>query len=169
MAIQTALGNISSAAKGLVVLLSSMAPFIENKGSIFLAAALNLKWYLAYFASSIGSFLPIPILLRIGENGKKKIRNSRAGKKFAASADRFIARYRPFLDRYGYFALVLIVSVPFTGIGCWVAVLLSELAGLDRRHSALAIFAGIVISGLLTTAAAYGLFLGVTTWLKAVF
>ena len=36
MAVETVLGNISNAAKGLVILFSSMAPFVENKGSIFL-------------------------------------------------------------------------------------------------------------------------------------
>ena len=43
MAVETVLGNISNAAKGLVILFSSMAPFVENKGSILLAAALHLN------------------------------------------------------------------------------------------------------------------------------
>ena len=34
MAVQAMLGNVGSAAKGFVILLSSMAPFVENKGSI---------------------------------------------------------------------------------------------------------------------------------------
>lgn len=169
MAVETVLGNISNAAKGLVILFSSMAPFVENKGSILLAAALHLKWYLAYFASSIGSFLPIPFLLHSGDKGKKRLESNRVGKKFTSSADRFINSHRRFFDRYGCFALLLIVSVPFTGVGCWLAAFLSKVMGLDRRQSAAAIFLGIVISGLLTTAATYGLFWGLTAWLKEVF
>ena len=167
MAVQAMLGNVGSAAKGFVILLSSMAPFVENKGSILLGAALHLKWYLAYAASSIGSFLPVPFLLHIGENGRK--RGGRLGNNFFSSADHFIGRHRSFFDRYGCFALLLIVSIPFTGIGCWAAAFLTKVAGLDRRQSAAAIFVGIVISGLLTTAAAYGLFWGVSAWLKTVF
>ena len=127
MAVETVLGNISNAAKGLVILFSSMAPFVENKGSILLAAALHLKWYLAYFASSIGSFLPIPFLLHSGDKGKKRLEGNRVGKKFTSSADRFINSHRRFFDRYGCFALLLIVSVPFTGVGCWLAAFLSKV------------------------------------------
>ena len=169
MAVQAMLGNVGNAAKGGVVLLSSMAPFVENKGSILLAAALHLKWYLAYFASSVGSFLPVPFLLHLGENGKKRLHDSRLGNSFFSSADNFVGRHRSFFDRYGCFALLVIVSLPFTGVGCWAAAFLSKVAGLDRRQSAAAIFVGIVVSGLLTTAAAYGLFWGASAWLKAIF
>ena len=106
-------------------------------------------------------------MLHIGENGRK--RAGQLGNNFFSSADHFIGRHRSFFDRYGCFALLLIVSIPFTGIGCWAAAFLSKVAGLDRRQSAAAIFVGIVISGLLTTAAAYGLFWGVSAWLKTVF
>ncbi len=43
----------------------SMLPFIENKGAIILAAALKLKWYLTYLLTCIGSYLPVPLLLRM--------------------------------------------------------------------------------------------------------
>ena len=47
-----------------------MVPLIENKGSIILAAALDLKWYIAYLGTSLGTFLPVPFLLR---NSRKKL------------------------------------------------------------------------------------------------
>ena len=66
MPFQSALIGAGNTIKSVVVLLSSMTPILENKGSILLGAALNLKWYLAYIGSSIGSFLPVPFLLRAG-------------------------------------------------------------------------------------------------------
>ena len=161
MPIQNALASAGNAVKSVVVLLSSMTPLLENKGSILLAAALNLKWYLAYIGSSIGSFLPVPFLLRAGERGMNRIRRSRLGAKVLRRADHFVQRHRSFFDHRGCFALALIVSIPFTGIGCWAGVLLSDLLGLDRRRSACAILIGIVISGFITTAATYGLLVGV--------
>ena len=53
MPVQTALVGAGGAVKSIFVVLSSMAPFVENKGSILLAAALNVKWYLAYIGTSI--------------------------------------------------------------------------------------------------------------------
>ena len=85
----------------------------------------------------------------------------RLGAKVLRRTDEFVQRHRGFFDRRGCLALALIVSIPFTGIGCWAGVLLSDLLGLDRRRSACAILIGIAISGFLTTAATYGLLLGV--------
>ena len=161
MPLQSALIGAGNTIKSVVVLLSSMTPILENKGSILLGAALNLKWYLAYIGSSIGSFLPVPFLLRAGERGLNGIRRSRLGAKALRRTDEFVQRHRGFFDRRGCLALALIVSIPFTGIGCWAGVLLSDLLGLDRRRSACAILIGIAISGFLTTAATYGLLLGV--------
>ena len=167
MPLQTAFAGAGNALKSVVVMLSSMTPFLENKGSILLGAALNLKWYFAYIGSSVGSFLPVPFLLRVGEKGLDRIRRSRLGSKVMRKTDDFVQRHRSFFDHRGCVALALIVSIPFTGIGCWAGVLLSDLLGLDRKHSACAILIGIVVSGLLTTIATYGLLLGIRGFIAA--
>lgn len=51
--------------RSAAVFVMSMLPFIENKGAIILAAALKLKWYLTYLLTCIGSYLPVPFLLRM--------------------------------------------------------------------------------------------------------
>ncbi|MEI3132258.1 MAG: hypothetical protein V8S92_08430 [Oscillospiraceae bacterium] len=51
--------------RSAAVFVMSMLPFIENKGAIILAAALKLKWYLTYLLTCIGSYLPVPLLLRM--------------------------------------------------------------------------------------------------------
>ena len=43
--------------RSLAVFISSLLPFIENKGAIILAAALKLKWCLTYILTCIGSKL----------------------------------------------------------------------------------------------------------------
>ena len=59
--------------RSLAVFISSLLPFIENKGAIILAAALKLKWCLTYILTCIGSYLPVPLLLRMKKHplGKK--------------------------------------------------------------------------------------------------
>ena len=161
MPLQATITQSGTWIKSIVVFVSAMVPFIENKGSIILAAALDLKWYIAYLSTSIGTFLPVPFLLR---NSRKKLARLR---RFApisfimTHVDDFAKKHAAFLHRRGGVALALIISIPFTGIGSWAGVLLADILKLDPKRAAAAIFTGVVVSGFLTTAGVYGLFLGV--------
>ena len=166
MPFQAVFAGTGSVAKSVFVVLSSMAPFVENRGSILLAAALDVKWYLAYVGTSIGSFLPVPFLLKAGERGMRQLRRFSPAAKALDQVEAFSRQHEVFLQRHGYLALALIISVPFTGIGSWAGVLLSNMLGLDKKHSTAAILAGIIVSGFFTTAGAYGLFLGVRSLIR---
>ncbi|MDK2813393.1 MAG: hypothetical protein PWQ08_648 [Clostridiales bacterium] len=161
MPLQATITQSGTWAKGIVVFFSAMVPLIENKGSIILAAALNLKWYIAYLGTTIGTFLPVPFLLR---NSRKKLAGLRRFGPIGATmahVDAFAKKHAAFLHRRGCMALALIISIPFTGIGSWAGVLLADILKLDPKRAAVAIFAGVVVSGFLTTVGVYGLFLGV--------
>ena len=54
------------------------------------------------------------------------------------------------------------MSVPFTGVGCWLGAIVANLAGINKRYSALAILLGTLVSSLITTLAVYGLISGVS-------
>ena len=99
MPLQSALIGAGNTIKSVVVLLSSMTPILENKGSILLGAALNLKWYLAYIGSSIGSFLPVPFLLRAGPARSKKAQKGGGKGDFPAPFCAFSKRSWPFEKR----------------------------------------------------------------------
>ena len=161
MPLQATITQSSTWAKSIAVFFSAMVPLIENKGSIILAAALDLKWYIAYLATSLGSYLPVPFLLR---NSRKKLavlRRFRPVEFVMGHVDAFAKKHAAFLHRHGSMALALIISIPFTGIGSWAGVLLVDILKLDPKRSAAAIFAGVVVSGFLTTVGVYGLFLGI--------
>lgn len=81
-----------------------MAPFVENKGSILLAAALNVKWYLAYIGTSIGSFLPVPFLLRAGDRGMQRLRRFGPAARVLDQVEAFSRQHEAFLKRHGYLA-----------------------------------------------------------------
>ncbi|MBQ9322490.1 MAG: small multi-drug export protein, partial [Eubacterium sp.] len=69
----------------------------------------------------------------------------------------FTEKHGKFFRKYSYFALALIISIPFTGMGSWAGALLSNLTGLRKKYSSIAIAVGILISGLITILMAYGL------------
>ena len=140
-----------------VVFLLSLIPIFENKGAIIVAAAGRIPWKACLVATSIGAVLPIPFILIFTDGRIQALRNYSASRKFLESVDRFTEKHGKFFRKYSYFALALIISIPFTGMGSWAGALLSNLTGLRKRYSAIAIATGILISGLLTILAAYGL------------
>lgn len=146
--------------RALEVFVASALPFIENKGAILFAAALRLKWYAAYLLSVAGSYIPVPFLLRL-ELPKNPPKNSLAA--LALERAKAIRRkYLPFFQKYGCWALFALISIPFTGFGCWLGALLANAAGFNQKRSALAIFLGLAISSLITTLTAYGILVGVS-------
>ncbi len=138
----------------LAVFAASVLPFIENKGAILLAAAVKLKWYLAYLVTCLGSYLPVPFLLRMKKcpTGEKK-----KPSKLAAKAHQALERHEGQLRKYGPPALFVCVCIPFTGVGCWIGSVLADLTGMDKKRAGLAILGGTLVSGLLTVGGVYGL------------
>ena len=110
--------------RSLAVFISSLLPFIENKGAIILAAALKLKWYLSYLLTCIGSYLPVPLLLRMKKHplGKKE-----TSPKLLQKAHQALEKHEAQLKKYGPPALFVAVCIPLTGVGCWIGSMLARL------------------------------------------
>ena len=149
--------------RSLAVFISSLLPFIENKGAIILAAALKLKWYLTYILTCIGSYLPVPLLLRMKKHplGKKETRP-----KLLQKAHQALEKHEAQLKKYGPPALFVAVCIPLTGVGCWIGSTLARLADMDEKRAGLAILGGTLVSGLITILGVYGLIGGIQYLLK---
>ena len=65
------------------------------------------------------------------------------------------------MDRWGYFALMFFVAIPFPGTGVWSGTMVAWAMGLDRWRSFVAIAAGTVIAGLLVLFISLGIFGGI--------
>ena len=146
--------------RSVQVFVASVLPMVENKGAIVLAASLKLKWYIAFFTSTLGAYLPVPFLLRARTQALRS-RLSRLSHLRWQSLTNALGRCRRALGRYGHWGIFLVVSLPFTGVGCWLSAILANLTGLNRRRAAGAIFLGTLVSGLITTLTVYGLVSGI--------
>ena len=62
------------------------------------------------------------------------------------------------MDKWGYFALMFFVAIPFPGTGAWTGAFVSWTMGLDRLKSFFAIAAGIVVAGFLILLFSLGIF-----------
>ena len=69
--------------------------------------------------------------------------------------DRFVAkaqrRVAPKVSKYGYWGIMLFVAIPLPITGAWTGTLGSWILGLDKRKTMMAVFGGVIVSGLIIT------------------
>ena len=137
--------------KSAAVFFASIFPIIESKGAVVLARVLGVPHLLAGVLSAIGSFVPVPIVLytqhghRLGKEQKKK---------------GIPENIRKYIDRYGCVALLMIIAIPFTGMGCWLGAIVARVMKLNKLKSAICIFIGNVIAVLVMTGCVHGVVTG---------
>ena len=71
---------------------------------------------------------------------------------------RKVDKVRSRMDKWGYFALVFFVAIPFPGTGAWSGTMVAWIMGLNRVKSFFAIAAGIVIAGFIVLLISLGFF-----------
>lgn len=67
---------------------------------------------------------------------------------FVANAQKKIA---PRVQRFGYWGILFFVAVPLPITGAWTATLGAWILGLDKRKTMMAVFGGVIVSGLIVT------------------
>jgi uncharacterized membrane protein len=143
----------------LVVIIISMIPLIELRGTILLWAAQTGDFSLAgfsypggwlqiYVVSVIGNMIPIPLILMFFPWVEKKLRRFKI---FTRFFDWLFTRTRKkaskSVEKYEELALVLFVAIPLPITGAWTGSLVSYLFGLNRAKSLFFIFIGVLIAG----------------------
>ena len=139
----------------LIVFFTSMLPFLECKGAILLGAGLKLNWFRCWVSTGIGSWLVVPPLL----HRKKAL--PRPIEAMTVKARIKHPRAAAFLQSHGCVGLLVLISVPFTGVGCWLGALTARLLHLQPRKAGAAILVGNVIASLITVLCVYGILTGI--------
>jgi uncharacterized membrane protein len=141
-----------------------MVPLIELRGAVPIGIGLCLPEWLVLIIALFGNLIPVPFIfffahriLEIGKNSKfKKIqkfctfclkKGEDGGKKLLAKTGNNI-----------YFALALFVGIPIPGTGAWTGTLAASMLNLDRRHTIVAISAGLVLASTIMMLLSLGLF-----------
>ena len=140
----------------LVVFFTSMIPIFENKGSILLAATMRLTWPQAFFITSLGNFIPVAFFLHNKDRWLKRLHE-------VAWVNKSLSKVNGFLDkrkssrRNSAVMLAVILSIPFTGVGGWIACVIVDILDIDAKQGAVAILVGILISGMTMIIFTYGI------------
>ena len=146
--------------KYLTVFFVSMVPLIELRGAIPYGVIFGLPLWSTYIIAIIGNMIPVPFIFlfarKILEWGADKPvigkfftfcleKGHKGGQKLKATAGRGL-----------FIALLLFVDIPLPGTGAWTGALVAALMEMRLKRALPAIYAGVLIAGLLVTLALTG-------------
>lgn len=141
----------------LVVLLISMIPLLELRGSILVAGILlQMKFVPTFVSAVIGNMIPIPFILLFIKAIFRFMKKIPWIEKFPVWCEKKALKHSDQIRKYGYFGLYLFVAIPLPGTGAWTGSLASVLFGLDFKKSLLAVFLGVLTAGLVMSVIAFG-------------
>ncbi|MFH1609277.1 MAG: small multi-drug export protein [Candidatus Bipolaricaulota bacterium] len=141
------------------VVLLSAAPIAELRGGLPLALALGYDPLPAYLLAVAGNLLPVPVLL-LGLTRLLPLLRRFPGP-LGRAAERYLAwqerRQRGRFERFGEWALVLLVAIPLPATGAWTGALVATLLGVSPRRALPLIGLGVLLAGAIVLFAALGL------------
>ena len=119
--------------KCVMTFLISLLPVVELRGGIPYGISQGLDPWLAFAASALGNMLPVPFLLL------------------------FVRKILHWMMRKSELVgLCILVAVPLPGTGAWTGALVAALMEMRLKRALPAIYAGVLIAGLLVTLALTG-------------
>ncbi len=137
----------------IAIFLLSVVPVLELRVSMPLAIALTDLNPLVVFSICVGlNLLVVPFAFKgLDLLAPPLIRRS---KTIRSIFTWFLKR--SYSRKWGLGALAAFVAVPLPGSGAYTGTLIAYLLGLNRKHAALAIAAGVIAAGVLVLLAVLG-------------
>lgn len=155
---------IESITEPLLVVFVSALPVSELRGGIPLAISkFHIAPMTAYFLAILGNIIPVvPLLLclpRITDILKRIAILDRFFQRLFAHTRR---KHDSKFKKFGAFALILLVAIPFPATGAWTGSVAAYLFGVKFRYAFPLIILGVIIAGIIVTLANLGVisFLG---------
>ena len=149
--------------KYLSCFLISMVPLVELRGSMVMAAAMNLDFFTSLTVCVIGNMLPVPFIYFFA----RKVLLWGADKKYIGKFFRFCLekgerggqKLTKAAGRGGLFvALMLFVGIPLPGTGAWTGTLAASFLNMGIKTTAASVSLGVVIAGIIMGLASTGVF-----------
>lgn len=143
----------------LHVFFISAVPVIELRGAIpYGILLLDMNYLSVLLFSILGSFLPAPLILYLGENILTKMAGSKNKRisRFAVKLRENSLRKRGKIEKFTYIGLFLFIAIPLPGTGVWTGCIIAALLNLNPLKSMLASLCGAAIAGVIVTALVEG-------------
>ncbi len=143
------------------VLFVSMLPIIELRGAIPVGMAMGMSPIHAFLTCFIGSMIPVPILLFGIRPVFKWLKGTMIYDKLIHKLIHRTLNRSYYVEKYGFWGLMLFVAIPLPGTGVWSGTLAAVLLDIRFKVAFPAIAIGNFIAGVLIMALSHGAF---STW-----
>lgn len=138
-----------------LVAITTMSPLVELNGGIPLGIYLGLNPLLTFFlAIFFNSIIFFPLFFLINFFYKLIFSKIQLFRKYLNRTRR---KAKPYVEKYGYLGLTFLISLPSPLTGAYTGVIAAWLLNMDWKKSFLAIFAGIVINGIIVLLVVLGI------------
>lgn len=142
-----------------VIAFISMLPFVELRGALPIAIFVyDMNIAFAFTLCVVANMIPVPFILVFFKRVENWLRRypywSRVMDKVFARTRR---RAGKSIRKYEVIGLMIFVGIPLPVTGAWTGSLIAYLFDLDIRRSFYAIFAGVLIAGLIILVVSVGL------------
>lgn len=137
--------------------LTAMVPVLELRGAIPVGIAAGLSPSVAAFVAILGNLVPVPFIMLLIRRIFDFLRDSQ----FFGSKIEYLERRAHLKGRivrkYRLLGLMILVGIPLPGTGAWTGALVAALLDIRLRSAIPAIFLGLIIAAIITTAVTLGL------------
>jgi len=138
----------------LAVLGLAAAPISELRGAIPVAIiGFHFPWYYAFPLAVIGNLLPVPFILLFLKTISRLLSKISLFERMFRWLFESTRRRGKIIEKYGGIGLAVFVGIPLPMTGAWTGSLIAVLLGLKFKPAFLSIFAGIIVAGIIVTAA----------------
>ncbi|MDZ4182321.1 MAG: small multi-drug export protein [Candidatus Cloacimonadaceae bacterium] len=135
-----------------IVLIISMLPLIELRGSIPVAILLfNMHWSEAVLLSVVGNMIPIPFILLLMDRFFALISKNRHGARFSQWIFKRTRRKGKVIETYEALGLTIFVGIPLPGTGAWTGSFAANIFGIRFWRAMLYIFVGVLLAATVVT------------------
>lgn len=142
--------------KLLFTFLISISPFGEARAGIPYAILKDVPFFLAFAVGLLGNLLIFPLLKWLIESFNVKLWPSRTYRKgvinLARRAKKGVGNK---MEKFGFWALMLLVMIPLPGTGAYMATIASYVLKIELKKAFWAISLGVLISCIVMTIGAY--------------
>ena len=141
----------------IYTMLLAMVPVMELRGAIPIGVAMGLPPLVTFIASVIGNMIPVPFILVFIRRVFKwmRVHIPRLGGLVDKLEAKAHVKGRK-VTKYKYLGLFIFVAIPLPGTGAWTGALAAAFLDMRLKSALPAIFAGVVVAGVLITGLTYG-------------
>jgi len=142
--------------KAIYLLSISMLPVVELRGGIPAAAMIGVPWAEAYVICVIGNMIPVPFIMLFLRQILIYLKGKKRFEPYIERLERSLHHKSKKVLKYASMGLFIFVAIPAPGTGAWTGAAIAAILDLRLKKAIPAIFAGVLVAGLIITGVSYG-------------